>query len=530
MRANKFYSLQFISGIPYLLPYGQLVADRARGITLNETGVFIWQNLEYGIENEKELIDACLKHYEVSESDRISVTQDIREFIDNLVQLRVIVNAPSSPCPEIFSRISDFTPSSAAISGQLMSASFDSNYSAKNHCLNIAGLNINVKAPEGTFANEFTPFEVSADKAGRCDMNIEIYTGIVPIFSPIGSNPVIISNELEIYEATDGYFFKFPGSPRISLAVMDKDGCHVYIYCHQPNDHDLSEDDGPDVYEQLRKYKEFVRSNPPKTGSGTSGISAASRPGALNVFGLPGTANASSKGNFGMPGTTNTSSKGNFSMPGTANTSSKSKSGMPDTANSSNGSAGNFVFPPVPRLKDDIFHAIRLFFLYLAHSQSMLMIHSASMLYRNKIWLFSAPSGTGKSTHVDLWNELYDTPVINGDLNLLAIENGIPVVKGTPWCGTSGISDTSTYILGGITLLKQASEDSVEELSSDQKRLLVFQRLISPAWNSDQIAFSITMIDRLAEDILICRLHCTKDENAAVTMKERIDDFINDGI
>lgn len=502
MRANKFYSLQFISGIPYLLPYGQLVADRARGITLNETGVFIWQNLEYGIENEKELIDACLKHYEVSESDRISVTQDIREFIDNLVQLRVIVNAPSSPCPEIFSRISDFTPSSAAISGQLMSASFDSNYSAKNHCLNIAGLNINVKAPEGTFANEFTPFEVSADKAGRCDMNIEIYTGIVPIFSPIGSNPVIISNELEIYEATDGYFFKFPGSPRISLAVMDKDGCHVYIYCHQPNDHDLSEDDGPDVYEQLRKYKEFVRSNPPKTGSGTSGISAASRPGALNVFGLPGTANASSKGN----------------------------SGMPDTANSSNGSAGNFVFPPVPRLKDDIFHAIRLFFLYLAHSQSMLMIHSASMLYRNKIWLFSAPSGTGKSTHVDLWNELYDTPVINGDLNLLAIENGIPVVKGTPWCGTSGISDTSTYILGGITLLKQASEDSVEELSSDQKRLLVFQRLISPAWNSDQIAFSITMIDRLAEDILICRLHCTKDENAAVTMKERIDDFINDGI
>lgn len=472
MRANKFYSLQYISGVPYLLPFGQLIADMTRGIQLNETGVFIWHSLEYGIDNEKELIDACLKHYEVDQSEVVSVSQDIREFIDNLVRLQVIINAPSVLNSEIFSRISDFAPTSGAINGQLMSFSFDANNTRETHFINIAGLVLKMITPQGTFADNFKPFEV--DAPARSDMLIDIYTGVNPIFSPIGSNPVIINSDLEIYEAADGFFFKFPGSAKVNLATMDKDGCHVCLYCSTPDDTDLTTQDGPDVYEQMRQYKEFVRN---------------SKPGA------------------------------------------KASSGqkLPDfQPKADNGT--DVMEPPVPSLKDDVFHAVRLFFLYLTHSQSMLMVHSASMLYRNKVWLFSAPSGTGKSTHVNIWNRLFNTPIVNGDLNLLAIENGLPVVKGTPWCGTSGITDTNTYILGGIILLKRDTEDSVEELPNDQKRLLVFQRLISPAWNADQIAFSITMIDRLAEDILICRLHCTADDNAAVTMKERIDDYVNDGI
>lgn len=173
--------------------------------------------------------------------------------------------------------------------------------------------------------------------------------------------------------------------------------------------------------------------------------------------------------------------------------------------------------------KTDLFHAIRLLFLYLAQKHGMAAIHSASILYNGKLWLFSGHSGMGKSTHTDLWKELYHTPVINGDLNLITIKDGAAVVHGIPWCGTSGIYDTKTYPLGGIILLNQAPADSVEELNPDEKQLLVLQRLISPNWTKELWELNLNLIEEIAKKIMICKLHCTKEYSAVETIKHKID-------
>ena len=116
--------------------------------------------------------------------------------------------------------------------------------------------------------------------------------------------------------------------------------------------------------------------------------------------------------------------------------------------------------------------------------------------------------------------------MINGDLNLLAIENGTPVVHGIPWCGTSGICDNKTYPLGGIILLKQAKENYIEPLSPDRKCLLVSQRLISPAWTKTLFEGNLSIVDKLADKILIYRLHCTKEPDAAETIKKELDTYL----
>lgn len=183
-----------------------------------------------------------------------------------------------------------------------------------------------------------------------------------------------------------------------------------------------------------------------------------------------------------------------------------------------------YYLPPCDEtLKTDVFHAIRLLYLFLAQKHHMAAIHSASILYQDKIWLFSGHSGMGKSTHTALWNKLYQTPLINGDLNLLAFEGDTPVVHGIPWCGTSGIYDTKTYPLGGIILLDRAPTDYVTELSADIKQLLVLQRLISPNWTAELFDMNLDLVKNITEKVLICKLHCTKEDNAAETMKEYID-------
>lgn len=173
----------------------------------------------------------------------------------------------------------------------------------------------------------------------------------------------------------------------------------------------------------------------------------------------------------------------------------------------------------------DLFHAIRLPFLYLAGQLSMYAIHSASICYRGKAWLFSGRSGIGKSTHTNLWKEQFATPVINGDLNLLAIENGKPVIYGIPWCGTSEICDTQTYPLGGITFLKQETDNRLIPQSDGQLRLSILQRLISPLWTNEMLQQAAAFTNRLSCDIFLGSLGCTVSPEAACIIKDAIDEY-----
>lgn len=172
---------------------------------------------------------------------------------------------------------------------------------------------------------------------------------------------------------------------------------------------------------------------------------------------------------------------------------------------------------------EDIFHALRFAFLVCAQNHDLIVLHSASLLYNEHAWLFSGCSGTGKSTHTNLWHDLFGTPRLNGDLNLLGIENGIPMVYGLPWCGTSEIFTSKNYPLGGIVFLKQAPENEVGNPSLDQCILRLLQRLISPSWTKQLCEKNLHLSSEIAEHTQIFTLACTKEPQAAYVMRAAID-------
>ena len=172
---------------------------------------------------------------------------------------------------------------------------------------------------------------------------------------------------------------------------------------------------------------------------------------------------------------------------------------------------------------EDLFHALRFAFLILAQQKELYVLHSASFLYRGRAFLVSGSSGTGKSTHSALWHDLYQTPLLNGDLNLLGIRDNIPYAYGLPWCGTSGICTPKDYPLGGIIFLKQAAIDQVQSLQPDEKVLHILQRMISPAWTKELLLRNLHFSEALAPLFFSCRLYCTKEPSAARTLKAVID-------
>ncbi len=175
-------------------------------------------------------------------------------------------------------------------------------------------------------------------------------------------------------------------------------------------------------------------------------------------------------------------------------------------------------------LREHIFHVIRHLFLFKAQSCGLFALHSASIAYQGKAYLFSGPSGTGKSTHTALWKKLFGVADINGDVNLLSADG---TVYGMPWCGTSGICTPEKYPLGGIVFLKQAKEDRALRLEADSSILRISQRLISPAYTKEQLEQNLSFASELSGRIPVWRLFCTKNDDAAIVMKDAVDAYLS---
>ena len=106
---------------------------------------------------------------------------------------------------------------------------------------------------------------------------------------------------------------------------------------------------------------------------------------------------------------------------------------------------------------------------------------------------------------------------------LINTTDGIPVVIGIPWCGTSGIYTSRSYPLGGITFIKKDITDQVRRIDGDDAVLSIAQRMISPCWNTRLLENNLAASEKIAAGITVFRLCCTKNPSSAFLMKEEID-------
>ena len=87
------------------------------------------------------------------------------------------------------------------------------------------------------------------------------------------------------------------------------------------------------------------------------------------------------------------------------------------------------------------------------------VMHGAVISYKGQGLMFTAPSGTGKSTHIALWKSMFqdDVEIINGDKPVLQITDSSAIVYGTPWSGKEGWHKNMSAPLKGVCLLNKAN-------------------------------------------------------------------------
>lgn len=148
-----------------------------------------------------------------------------------------------------------------------------------------------------------------------------------------------------------------------------------------------------------------------------------------------------------------------------------------------------------------------------------LIIHSSTIIWNGEGIVFSAPSGTGKSTHTNLWNQLYGTQILDGDATACRIMNGIPVVYGLPWCGTSGQFLNQSVPLKAIVFLQQSKENKIEKLSFQEAFIRLTSRCFLLPWNDKMMKQFLDIIQEVANKTDCYLLNCLPDYNAVELVK-----------
>lgn len=145
-----------------------------------------------------------------------------------------------------------------------------------------------------------------------------------------------------------------------------------------------------------------------------------------------------------------------------------------------------------------------------------LMVHASAVVVDGKAYLFSADPGTGKSTHVRLWQQLFGdkATVINDDKPAVRMIDGVFYAFGTPFCGKDDINTNVGAPIAGICYLERGEENSIRPAAVAEILPLLLAQTHMPKYieNMDKL---LAVVERLATNVPMYKLRCNMSVDAA---------------
>lgn len=152
------------------------------------------------------------------------------------------------------------------------------------------------------------------------------------------------------------------------------------------------------------------------------------------------------------------------------------------------------------------------------------MIHSSCIAYKNEAILFSADSGTGKSTHTSLWKELYsdDVQFINDDKPILRLIDDKVYAYGTPWSGKTDLNSNISAPLKGIVVLERGQRNTIERVQLNDVISTVFSNIVVPTENKEIADIALSSYNKILSKVPLYRLKCNISLEAPRVVKEKV--------
>lgn len=143
------------------------------------------------------------------------------------------------------------------------------------------------------------------------------------------------------------------------------------------------------------------------------------------------------------------------------------------------------------------------------------IFHGSAIAVDGQGYLFTAKSGTGKSTHTRLWRQLLKDKaiMINDDKPLIHIGETI-TIYGTPYNGKHRLGNNISVPLKAICILQRAEKNYIKKISKAQAYTMLLQQVYRPH-DTVQMKKTLQLIDKMAAHIDLYLLECNMDISAA---------------
>ncbi|MBO5020522.1 MAG: hypothetical protein J6D52_07650 [Clostridia bacterium] len=147
-----------------------------------------------------------------------------------------------------------------------------------------------------------------------------------------------------------------------------------------------------------------------------------------------------------------------------------------------------------------------------------LVFHAATIKVDGRAIAFAAKSGTGKTTHMRLWQQLLgeNLTVINGDKPIIRFIDGNPTAFGTPWQGKESLGDNICAPLTDICFIVRSETNSTEKVTSEEIFDKIFNQILLPDDFMGRVT-TLELVNNLLKKCNLWLIKCNMDIDAAAT-------------
>lgn len=159
------------------------------------------------------------------------------------------------------------------------------------------------------------------------------------------------------------------------------------------------------------------------------------------------------------------------------------------------------IRPIIPRVLEKMAEALLTF--------DVLLMHGAVIALNGKAYMFTAVSGTGKTTHIMKWLEhCPDAFVVNGDKPFIRLnDDGTVLACGSPWAGKENLYTNTMVPLKSIILMERAEDNHIERISFAEAFPKLLQQTYRPE-DPDKMRKTLKLMQWLNPAVSFWRFQC----------------------
>lgn len=165
--------------------------------------------------------------------------------------------------------------------------------------------------------------------------------------------------------------------------------------------------------------------------------------------------------------------------------------------------------------EQEYFYIGQLFYLHLLEHNGC-MLHASAVAVDNRAYLFSAPCGTGKSTHTAQWRALLGdrAVIINDDKPAIRKMDGGYYAYGTPFSGKTDLNVNVKVPLGAICILERGAQNEIRRMDA-KRAIMFFLEQTTRSRLAGRMDALLTFLNDLFLEVPIYKMKCTASVDAA---------------